>query len=52
MISLKKGSNWRDDSVVKHTCYSFRELEFSVQYSHDCSQLSIIPVPGDPAGKI
>ena len=39
---------WRDGSVVKSTDSSSRGSGFNYQHPHGSSQLSVIPVPGDP----
>lgn len=44
-----QSQEWRDDSVVENTDFSFRGLGFNSQRPHGSSQSSITPFPGDPA---
>lgn len=38
---------WKDGSVVKNTCCSYRGHGFKSQHPSDGSEPSIIPVPDD-----
>lgn len=46
-IVIKYG-DWRDGPIFMSTWCSCRGPRFSTCYSHDCLQLSITLVPGDP----